>query len=441
MSAWRFLHILIGMLILTGCLSFTLYAEGLIEEAPSETGISKSDVGMWTESDVVHIEGSARNASGSDAVREIAKEGKTDLRADDELAGIVSGMLEEMTLEEKVLQMFVISPEALTGVSGVTLAGETTREAIHHTPVGGLLYMESNLQSAEQITQMLSNTQQYSMERISLPMFVCVDEEGGTVRRINGRGIIEGDAIPSMSTVSSVEEARRYGSQMGTYLSRLGFNVDFAPVADTMTNPDNQVVNDRSFGSDPYDVASKAAAVMEGLHESNVASAYKHFPGHGSTAEDTHAGSGISYQTMDDLLACDLVPFQMGVELGTEMIMVGHISLPEITGDYTPATLSYEIVTGILRDMMGYEGLIITDSLSMGAISQNYNSADAAVLAVQAGNDLLLCPADFSSARQGIIEAVQNGSISVERVNESAERILRLKVGSMMETFHMRELQ
>ncbi len=393
----RYLPALFWVLISVMFLTIPVRAEGLIEdESPPRTLLDKND-------------------SKDDAL----------------LDQLVSERMKNMTLEEKVLQMFVVSPEALTGVSGVTMAGETTKAAIDRTPVGGILYMAENLQSREQVTELLANTQQYSMERIALPMFLCVDEEGGSVRRVNGRGIIEADEIPSMSLVGSEEEARRYGAEMGRYLSLLGFNVDFAPVADTLTNSGNQVVQDRSFGADPYKVASMSVAVMEGLHEYNVAATFKHFPGHGSTAEDTHAGAGVSYQTMDDLLSCDLIPFQAGVDNGTDLIMVGHISLPEVTGDNTPATLSYPVITGILRDTMGYDGLVITDALQMGAITQSYSSADAAVRAVKAGNDLLLYPADFSSAFYGVLDAVQTGDISEERIDESVRRIVRKKISLM----------
>lgn len=291
--------------------------------------------------------------------------------------------------------------------------------------------MGANLESTEQITRMLSNTMSYSMERIGLPALLCVDEEGGSVRRISGRGITDAPDIPSMRSVGDggdTQAARFYGEQMGQYLSALGFNVDLAPVADTLTDGNNQVVADRSFGWDPQLNAAMCTAVMEGLHEYGVASTFKHFPGHGSTSADSHAGYAVSYQTMEDLLSCDLIPFQAGVDNGTELIMTGHISLPNVTGDDTPATLSRMIVTGILREQMGYKGLIITDALEMGAITQNYSSAEAAVRAVEAGNDLILAPADLDQAYRGVLDAVESGRISEERINESLRRIIRFKL-------------
>ena len=346
----------------------------------------------------------------------------------------VEEKLASMTLEEKILQMFVSSPEQLTGVDYVTAAGEATQAAINRMPVGGLIYMSSNLESMSQIREMLSNTQQFSMERIGLPMFLCVDEEGGTVRRVNGRGILEGEAeteVPSMRYVGSTGDTRyaySLGEQMGKYLSGLGFNVDFAPVADTLTNPDNQVVADRCFGSDPGLTASMAVCVMHGLQQYHVAATFKHFPGHGSTSEDSHEGYAISYQNMEQLAACDLVPFAAGVDNGVDMIMTAHISLPEVTGDMTPASLSFEVVTGILREQLGYDGLVITDALEMGAISQNYSSGDASVLAIEAGNDLILMPTSLDAAYEGVYAAVQSGRLTEERIDESVRRILRWKL-------------
>ena len=343
----------------------------------------------------------------------------------------VEQILSAMTMRDKIAQMFVVTPESLTGYEHVTAAEEATRAAVSRLPVGGLIYMGANLESTEQITRMLSNTMDYSMERIGLPMILCIDEEGGSVRRISGRGIADAPDIPSMRSVGDAGDAQTaffYGEQMGRYLSALGFNVDLAPVADTLTEGNNQVVADRSFGWDPQMNAAMCTAVMQGLHEYGVASTFKHFPGHGSTSEDSHAGYAVSYQTMEDLLSCDLIPFQAGVDNGTELIMTGHISLPNVTGDDTPATLSHMIVTGILRERMGYEGLIITDALEMGAITQNYSSGEAAIRSIEAGNDLILEPADPDQAYRGVLNAVESGRISEERINESLRRIIRFKL-------------
>lgn len=356
------------------------------------------------------------------------------------VASQIESYLEEMTLEQKIAQMFIISPEALTGSDVVTAAGEATEKALHDIPVGGLVYMEQNLSTPSQVTEMLANVQTYSEDAINLPLFTCIDEEGGTVARLNKNGNFNLPPIGNMSDIGAsgnADEAYQIGLEMGSYLSELGFNVDFAPVADVLSNPDNEVVRYRSFGEDPALVADMSAAVLQGLREKGVLSTFKHFPGHGATEGDTHEGYAFTLKTLDDLKENELIPFQRGIEEGVDFIMVGHISLPSIIGDSTPASLSYRIITEILRGQMGYDGLVITDAMNMGAISETYSAGDAAVKSIKAGADILLMPLDFSEAYNAVIQAVNgaNPSISMERIDESIRRILQAKMALMEETF------
>ena len=345
----------------------------------------------------------------------------------------VEELLGTLTLEEKIAQMFVITPEALTGIGQVTAAGETTASMLRQYPVGGLVYFEQNLQGEAQIKEMLENTQRYSLERIGLPIFLCVDEEGGTVARISGRGIMD---LPSVDTMASVgeqgeEAAYRTGAFIGGYLAELGFNVDFAPVADVAENPDNTVVGTRAFSSDPSRAAELVASFIEGMQEEKILSAVKHFPGHGSTFEDSHTSAAVSYKTLEELQEYEFLPFQSGIEAGADFVMAGHISLPEVTEDYSPASLSYPIITGLLRGVLGYDGVVITDGMNMAAVTEYYSAEEAAVQAVQAGVDIILMPQDFLSAYNGILNAVYEGRISQERINESLSRILSLKIELM----------
>ena len=341
-------------------------------------------------------------------------------------------ILGEMSLEDKVAQMFVVFPESLvTGVSCVTSAGEATESAINTMPVGGFIYLTNNLKSYEQVTEMLDNVQTYSINRTGLPMFLCVDEEGGAVTRVAESGImnvVTFDNMPEIGARNHVDEALLMGQEIGHYLNELGFNVDFAPVADVITNQENKVVKNRSFGSDPVVVSNMAAAVAKGLKESGVLPTYKHFPGHGNTSADTHAGYAYSGKSLDELYLDELIPFQKGIEENVPFIMMGHISLPNITGNDIPASISYKIVTELLRNDMNYDGIIITDALNMGAIKQQYSSSEAAIMAIEAGNDMLLEPADFNSAYNGVITAVIEGRISEERINESVLRIIKAKL-------------
>ena len=349
----------------------------------------------------------------------------------------VEELLDSLSIEEKVAQLFVVLPEQLVGnVSRVTAAGEATRETINNRPVGGIVYLESNLVSPEQTKTMLQNVQQYSMECLNLPIFLCVDEEGGQVTRLAGKAGFDLPVYDNMSVIGSkgdTEQAYQMGESIGQYLYDLGFNTDFAPVADVLTNPNNQVVRYRSFGSNPETVKNMTDAVSRGLASKKILATYKHFPGHGNTTADTHAGYAYSNKTKEELYQCELIPFIQGIEDEVPFIMMGHISLPNVVGDDTPASLSKTIVTDLLSDELGYKGIIITDALNMGAVSQQYTSAQAAVKALNAGVDMLLMPADFNAAYQGILAAVQSGEISEERIDESVEKILKTKVGMLEE--------
>lgn len=340
-------------------------------------------------------------------------------------------ILESMTLEEKVCQLFMITPEALTGVGTVVQAGTSTKNAIDQYPVGGLIYFSQNLQDPGQTRTMLANTQQYAKERTGFPIFLSVDEEGGQVARVGSNPAFGVEKIGNMSDVGSrgdTQEAYEVGSTIGAYLSDLGFNMDAAPDTDVLTNPDNQVVKYRSFSSDPQLVTEMAASELRGLNEQGIIGMYKHFPGHGGTTDDSHEGYAYVDDTLEELKSGAFVPFQDGIDNGIQVIMVSHISCPNVTGDNTPATLSKMMITDILRNDMGFDGMVITDAMNMGAITARYSSSEAAVAALNAGVDMLLMPEDFQSAYQGVLGAVKDGTVSEERIDESVRRILELKL-------------
>ncbi len=340
----------------------------------------------------------------------------------------VEEILAGMTLEEKVYQLFIITPEALTGSNTVTAAGETTRKSLENYPVGGLVYFSKNLKDPAQTKKMLQNVMAFSYEVEGLPLFTCIDEEGGRVARIGSNPVFGVEKIGSMQEIKDEKEAYEAGETIGTYLSRFGFNFNFAPDADVLTNKSNKAIGDRSFGSDVDTVVKMAAAFSDGLHSQNVLSSFKHFPGHGAVQGDTHDGFAYTDKTYEELLKSELKPFMAAGPLGVDAVMAAHISVPEITGEDTPCTLSEKMITDVLRRDLGFEGLIITDALDMGAITQNYTSRQAAVLAFQAGVDMLLMPRDFKQASEGILEAVEKGEISEERIDESLRRIIKVKL-------------
>lgn len=365
------------------------------------------------------------------ATEEVTEQPQTEVQTDpveEQAAQLVS----QMTLEDKIAQMFVITPNALTGyASGVTAAGDTTKEAYQSRPVGGIVYMADNLTDLEQTTTMLSNMQEIARERTGLPVFLCVDEEGGSVARIAGNDAFGVTDVGNMSDIGAsgdVQNAYNAGSTIGSYLAALGFNVDFAPVADVLTNPDNQVIGQRSFGSDAQTVAGMVTSELQGLSAAGVYGMVKHFPGHGGTSGDSHDGAVSTDKTLEELMAEELVPFQSAIDGGVNFVMVGHISAPNVTGDNAPATLSKVLITDVLRGQMGYNGIVITDAMNMEAITGFYNSDKAAVLAVTAGADMILMPADYNTAYTGILNAVNDGTITEERINESVTRIVKAKL-------------
>lgn len=336
-----------------------------------------------------------------------------------------------MTLEQKIAQMFVITPEALTGYPNVTAAGDTTKTCYQQKPVGGIIYMEENLLGSEQTTKMLTDMQAIAEETTGLPAFLSVDEEGGTVTRIAKNEAFGVNDVGNMSEIGAsgdTSKAGQAGVTLGTYLKALGFNVDFAPVADVLTNPDNTVIGTRSFGSDPQTVADMVSAELQGLQSQGVYGVVKHFPGHGGTAGDSHEAAVTLDKGIEDLMATELVPFERAVQDGVSFVMVGHISVPSVVGDDTPASLSQMMVSSVLREQLGYDGIVITDALNMGAVTGNYSSDQAAVLAVNAGVDMLLMPQDYEAAYNGLLAAVQEGTISEERIDESVVRIVRVKL-------------
>ncbi len=340
-------------------------------------------------------------------------------------ATLAEKLLSEMTLREKIYQMFIVTPEQITGVGTAVQAGEATRKGLENYPVGGIIYFASNIQSPSQCTDMIKNTQSFS----KIPLFIAVDEEGGIVARLGANPAMGTTKIGNMSEVKSADEAYNVGLTIGGDIKRFGFNLDFAPVADVNSNPANPVIGVRSFGSSPETVGEYVSSAVKGFKDSGVLCTLKHFPGHGDTATDSHHGYAEVKKTMDKLKLNELVPFKAGVNAGADFVMIGHISLPNVTGNGIPATLNKEIID-ILKNEVGFTGLVITDSMSMGAITKQYSAGAAAVMAISAGNDIILMPADLNEAVTALENAVKNGTVSEERINQSVLKILNKKIDS-----------
>ena len=335
-------------------------------------------------------------------------------------------LLENMSTHEKICQMFIVTPEQLTGYSLVTQAGDTTRSSIRENPVGGVIYFAQNLESYEQTKQMITDTQRYSKELTGIPMFISVDEEGGTVARCADN--IGTTAFDDMYTYKDMgaDVAYQNAKTIAEDLNALGFNLDFAPVADTWSNSENTVIGYRAYSNDFEQTAELVASAVKGFNDGGVFCTLKHFPGHGDTATDSHYGAAITYKSIYDIEEQEYLAFEKGIEAGADMVMVGHITVNWL--DSIPASLSYTVITGELRNKLGYDGIIITDSMQMGAITNNYSSGEMAVKTVLAGTDIILMPADLDAAISALEAAVEDGTISEERINESVKRILELKL-------------
>lgn len=331
-------------------------------------------------------------------------------------------LLAEMTLHEKICQLLVVKPSAITGVSRVTAAGDATRAALERYPVAGLLYDATNLVTMEQVKTMLANVQGCS--KISL-ILTC-DEEGGRVNRLmHTIGTTYIGPMLDYKGQGPDKAAENARTIAGDLLS-CGFNMDLAPVADVWSNRNNTVIGDRAYSDDFDQAAQLVAAAVGGFHEGGVACTLKHFPGHGDTSADSHYGSVYVYKTLDELRGAELVPFRAGIEAGADAVMMGHLIVAEI--DEQPALLSHKVVTGLLREELGFDGVVITDSLEMRAMTDHYGSGEIAVAAIQAGVDLLLCPQDLDEAIAALTRAVEDGGISRQRLDESVLRVLRLKL-------------
>lgn len=372
------------------------------------------------------------DAAGSvQAEPEAADTGPAQVYVSPDVPQKVKDKVKSMSLEEKAAQLFFVTPEAITQVDAATVAGEDTKKAYEQYPVGGIIYFSRNIQGPDQLKEMLSKTQNYAKEIAGVPVFLGVDEEGGEVSRVAGNKNFSVTRYESMRAIGDsrdTSQAYDVGKNLASYLKEIGFNIDFAPDADVITNSGNTVIGDRSFGEDPQLTADMAAQVVRGLQDNGVSACLKHFPGLGGTVEDSHEERAYTDKTLEEMEQEEMIPFIEGIKAEPDLIMAGHISIPKSLGDDTPASLSEKVLTGLLRDKYGYDGLIITDALDMKAVSGVYSPAEASVKALQAGADMLLMPEDFKAAYRGVLDAVRSGDLSQERIDASVERILRLKM-------------
>lgn len=342
------------------------------------------------------------------------------------LEGMVSDALSSMTLKEKIGQLFIVSTDSLD-FNGETEMTDVMKETLEAYRPGGVIFFSYNLESRAQTAKMVADMQATA----KIPLFISVDEEGGSVARIantEGMGTTKFPDMAEIGKTGDSEKAREVGETIGEEIGALGFNLDFAPVADISTNAENTEIGNRSFSSNEKTVSDMVAQEVKGLQSKGVSATLKHFPGQGDTGEDTHKGYVDLNTTIDHLRRVEFRPFKAGISAGVDLIMMSHVAVSQVTGTETPASLSSLMVSDILRDELQYESIIITDAMNMKVITKFYDADQAAVLALKAGNDMILMPDNFSQAFEGVYEAVKDGTLSEKRIDKSVSRILAVKI-------------
>ena len=350
---------------------------------------------------------------------------------------VPEALLEKMTLREKVGQLFVIRMEALDVTRpleevsdyhdefGATEFTPEMEAYLAEYPAGGIALFSKNLTTPEALKDLTAKLHSVG----NIPLLLCIDEEGGMVARLANEEGFDLPQFPDAEEMAAEGDAslvREEAATIGGYLSSFGIDVDFAPVADVNSNPDNVVIGSRAYSNDPAVVSEMIRAYLDGLHSQGILGCIKHYPGHGDTDTDSHTGAVVVNKTWEELLQCEIIPFQAALD-DTDMIMAAHIQFPAITGNDTPASLCHIMLWDNLRKGLGYEGVIITDALAMDAITLYWGSGEAAVRAVRAGVDIVLMPWDYTEAFEAVLAAVENGDISEDRLNDSVLRILHLK--------------
>ena len=349
----------------------------------------------------------------------------------------VEEQLRQMTLREKVGQMIFIRPEDLdTTIHWNTFddlmplelqeVNDCMKGVNEKYPVGGIILYAWNIKDETQLSRFISQ-----IRLLKGSPLLCIDEEGGRVARIANNANFNVKKYESMSAIGITgDPANAYecGNTIGTYLKKYGFDIDFAPVADVNTNPENIVIGARAFSDNPEVAAPMVTNYLQGLKDAGITGCIKHFPGHGDTKADTHYGYAQTLKTWDEMMNCEMITFKAGINWGCQFIMTAHIGTPNVTGSDIPATMSSVILQDKLRGELDYQNIIITDAMEMGAVTQQYTSAEAAVGSILAGVDIVLGPKDFVDAYDAVVKAVEDRIITEERINQSVRRILTYRM-------------
>lgn len=387
-------------------------AEAEPTDAPEETDAASDEV---TDTD-------STAAAASDQADEDSPED-----AEAVLEEMVASQIAGMSIEQKVAALFFVTPEQLLGIeTPVTEVGSSISEKLNQYPVGGIVLKEGNITSAEGLCEMVSNLQVFTQNSL----FIGISDEGGEDSPFITSGISENVIASQKETAESLGNTGAYsaGISLGSELKQFGFNVDFAPLADVSLK-DGSIAEQKGFGKDAATNAELARNVVKGLTDQSIFAGVKYFPGYGDATQEGNSGQIISQRTRDDLKE-EYAPYQEAIDAGAKFLMISHVSLPKIRGDKRPASLSPEIITDIVREEWGYDGIVITDYMDKSCIYQKYTYAEAAVGAIEAGADMILSTKNFAKSYNGILDAVKKGQLTEERIDQSLTRIYKVKFAS-----------
>src|SRR6478609_8667661 len=356
--------------------------------------------------------------------------------------GKVISLMRHMTLEQKVGQLFVIEvagrdansvSDTAKGVNQRLFGVDTPAQAIAKYQPGGVIYYttrnnDDNIGDPAQVATLSNGLQTAALAQPArIPLQISVDQEGGALVARFGAPATQMPGNMALGAGRSAADARRSAEVIGTELAAVGVTQDYAPVSDVNINPNNPVIGIRSIGGDAGLVSDLASAQVKGFHAGGVSAVAKHFPGHGDTGVDSHFGLPQVTHTLEQFHAIDLPPFKAAIAAGVDTIMTAHVVFPAVDPSGAPATMSHAILTGVLRDELGFKGLVVTDALDMGGATADYPPSVAPVKAILAGADQLLVPPQMDTAYGAVLDAVKDGTISKKRLDDSVYRVLMHK--------------
>lgn len=348
-----------------------------------------------------------------------------------EVQAMAGAIVEKMSLEEKIGQMFIVNLEQLDNSHGnyyeFRKFTDEMKNTLENYKIGGVILFARNIESIDQTKELISNLQ----GNAPIPLFVSVDEEGGDVARVGNNSNMRTTTFPPMEEVGKNEDeeyAYNMGKTIASEIKELGFNLDFAPVADVKTNEYNTEIGNRAFGSDAKLVSKFVKQVVKGIQGQGISATLKHFPGHGSTTGDSHNTPVNADTDLLSLRSREFKPFKAGIDAGADFVMVSHISISKVTENTVPASMSTVVIQNMLREELNFKGVVITDGMDMGAVTEKYDADEAAVNCIKAGVDIVLMSTDVKDAYNAVKKAVENGEIEEKSIDESVHRILEVKI-------------